>query len=145
MSASSLITGPVLFFDGECGLCNRSVRFLLRMDRNGRLHFAPLQSDLAQAYLRRHGLPTEDFDSMVLVPAWERRDQVEYALRTNATVAALKLCGGFAQGLGTMLGWVPSAWRDAVYKIVARWRYRIWGKWQTCPLPKPEWIRRFIA
>lgn len=145
MSESSQVTGPVLFYDGECGLCNRSVRYLLRMDRNGRLHFAPLQSDLAQSYLRWHGLPTEDFDSMVLVPAWERREQAEYALRTNATVAALKLCGGFAKGLGTVLGWVPSSWRDAVYKVVARWRYKIWGKWQTCPLPKREWTRRFIA
>lgn len=145
MSESSQITGPVLFFDGECGLCNRSVRFLLRMDRNGRLSFAPLQSELAQAYLRQHGLPTADFDSMVLVPEWNRRDIPEYALRTTAVAAALKCCGGFAKVLGTVLGWVPASWRDAVYKLVARWRYRLWGKWQTCPLPKREWTRRFIA
>jgi len=145
MSESSQITGPVLFFDGECGLCNRSVRFLLRMDRHGRLKFAPLQSDLAQAYLRQHGLPTEDFDSMVLVPEWSRRDLPEYTLRTTAVAAALKCCGGFANAMGTVLGWVPASWRDAVYKLVARWRYRLWGKWQTCPMPKREWTRRFIV
>lgn len=145
MNEVSPVTGPVLFFDGTCGLCNRSVRLLLRLDRRERLHFAPLQSEPAQAYLRQHGLPTEDFDSMVLVPSWERRTQPEFALRTDAAVRALKACGGFAKAMGTVLGWVPSAWRDAVYKLIARWRYRIWGEWRPCPLPKPEWSRRFIA
>ena len=145
MTDPATLTGPVLFYDGTCGLCNRSVRLLLRLDRHARLRFAPLQSELAQGYLRRHGLPTEDFDSMVLVPAWERREFPEYALRTDAAVAALKACGGFAAGLGKTLGWVPSSWRDGVYRVIARWRYRLWGEWQACPVPKPEWTRRFVG
>ena len=56
---------PVLLFDGECGLCNGVVRFLLRQDTAARLHFAPLQSGPAQEYLRAQGLPTADFDSLV--------------------------------------------------------------------------------
>ena len=61
--------GPVLLFDGTCGLCNRCVRLLLRLDRRARLHFAPLQSAPAQAYLRTHGLPT---------PISEARDRASH-------------------------------------------------------------------
>ncbi|MCC6414487.1 MAG: DUF393 domain-containing protein [Opitutaceae bacterium] len=145
MSAPTQITGAVLLFDGECGLCNRCVRGLLRVDRRGGLRFASLQSAVAQAYLRAHGLPTENFDSLVFVPEWGRRDLPDFSLRTNAVVAALKHCGGCAGVLGTVLGWVPSSWRDAGYKLVARWRYRLWGDWRPRPLAKPEWTRRFIA
>lgn len=136
---------PVLLFDGTCGLCNRSVRLLLRMDQHARIHFAPLQSEPAQAYLRSQGLPTEDFDSMVFVPDWTNPSQGHYLLRTNGVVAALRVCGGLAKAMGTVLGIIPTSWRDAGYKVIARWRYRIWGKWQACPLPKPEWTKRFLA
>lgn len=145
MSAGAQVVGPVLLFDGECGLCYRCVRLLLRLDRRGRLSFAPLQSELAQAYLRHHGLPIENFDSLVLVPAWSRRECPEFIVRTSAVVAALKQCGGCAGGLGTLLGWVPKTWRDAGYKLVARWRYRLWGEWRPRPWPKHEWARRFLA
>ena len=136
---------PVLLFDGTCGLCNRSVRLLLRMDQHARIHFAPLQSEPAQAYLRSQGLPTEDFDSMVFVPDWTNTSQGHYLLRTNGVVAALRVCGGLAKAMGTVLGIIPTSWRDAGYKVIARWRYRIWGEWQACPLPKPEWTKRFLA
>lgn len=139
------ISGPVLLFDGTCGLCNRSVRFLLRMDRRGRLHFAPLQSEPAQAYLRSQGLPTDDFDSMVFVPDWAHPERGDYLLRTSGVVAALRACGGMARAMGNVLGIIPTSWRDAGYKVIARWRYRIWGEWQACPLPKPEWTKRFIG
>ena len=64
--------GPVLLYDGECGLCNRVVRLLLRLDRGERLRFARLQSDAGQSYLQAQGLPAADFDSLVYVPDWGR-------------------------------------------------------------------------
>src|ERR1051325_10611658 len=91
--------GPVLFFDGECGLCNRIVRLMLRLDRRGVLHFAPLQGTTAQSYLRTHGLPTEDFDSLVFVPDWSRRAQPEFLVRTDGALAALRAFGGAARAL----------------------------------------------
>jgi predicted DCC family thiol-disulfide oxidoreductase YuxK len=136
---------PVLLFDGTCGLCNRCVRWLLRMDRHARMHFAPLQSEPAQAYLRSQGLPTDDFDSLIFVPDWSNPQHGDYRLRTSGVVAALRVCGGMAKVLGNMLGIIPTSWRDAGYKVIARWRYQIWGEWQACPLPKPEWTKRFLA
>jgi predicted DCC family thiol-disulfide oxidoreductase YuxK len=136
--------GPVLFFDGQCGLCNRVVRLLLRLDRGGRLRFAPLQGPTAQAYLRQHGLPTEDFDTLVYVPDWSRRELPEFLLRTSGIVAALRVAGGGARILAGFLAFVPARWRDAVYRLVGHFRYRVFGAWRPRPLPNPQWERRFL-
>src|SRR4051794_7961959 len=97
-------SAPVLLFDGECGLCNRLVRGLLRLDRRGRLLFAPLQGPSAQRYLRSHGLPTEDFDTLVFVPDWNHRQGPDFLLRTAGAIAALRAAGGgFARTLATIL------------------------------------------
>jgi len=137
------MTGPVLLFDGECGLCNRCVRLLLRLDRHARLRFAPLQSPPAQAYLRARGLPVTDFDSLVFVSDWAGAGPP--LLRTDGVLAALRLCPGPGRMLAAALGMVPAGWRDRAYKLIARWRYRIWGEWRPRPLSRPEWQDRFFG
>jgi len=138
--------GPVLFFDGECGLCQRIVRFLLRLDGRARLRFAPLQGPTAQEYLRRHGLPTEDFDTLIFVPDWSRRDRPEHLVRTAGVIAALRATGSrAARAIAAIVGVFPAAFRDAGYRLVGRWRYRLFGPWKPRPLPRPEWSSRFLA
>jgi predicted DCC family thiol-disulfide oxidoreductase YuxK len=139
-----LPAGPVLLFDGECGLCNRVVRFLLRLDPTGRLRFAPLQGASAQEYLRRHGLPLQDFSTLVFVPDWSHREHPDFRLRTAGVIAALRTGGRRARILAAVLGAFPVAIRDAAYGVVARWRYRVFGPWRACPLPRPEWRARFL-
>ncbi len=141
---SSLTAGPVLLYDGDCGLCNRVVRLLLRLDRGERLRFARLQSDAGQAYLRAQGLPVADFDSLVFVPDWARRERPEFLLRTEGVIAALRVCGGLGTELAEVLAVLPVRWRDGGYRLVARWRYRIFGQWRPRPLPRPEWAERFL-
>lgn len=138
-------SGPVLLFDGECGLCNRVVRLLLRLDGRARLRFAPLQGGAAQAFLRAHGLPAADFDSLVFVPDWARRERGEFLLRTAGAIAALRVCGGAGRALAAVLAIFPAALRDAAYRLVARWRYRIFGAWKPRPLARAEWAERFLA
>jgi len=135
---------PVLLFDGECGLCNRVVRRLLAFDRSGRLHFAPLQGPSAQAYLASHGLPTQDFSSLVFVPDWNHRERPDFALRTTGVIAALRVCGGWGRFFAGLLAILPAPLRDAGYRVVARWRMKIFGPWRSCPLPRPEWAARFL-
>lgn len=136
---------PVLFFDGECGLCNRLVRLLLRLDARGRLRFAPLQGPTAQAYLRAHDLPTVDFDTLIFVPDWNRRERPEFLVRTAGAIAALRATGdGLARALAGLLTLFPAAWRDFGYRVVGRWRYRIFGPWRPRPLPRAEWASRFL-
>ncbi len=136
--------GPVLLYDGECGLCNRTVRMLLRLDRRGVLRFAALQSAPAQEFLRSHGLPTEDFSTLVLVPDWARRSEKRFAVRTDGIAGALWMCGGGSRVLAALLYSIPRFVRDGVYKFVSRTRYKIFGPWRECPLSRPEWKRRFI-
>lgn len=134
---------PVLLYDGTCGLCNRIVRLLLRTDKVGRLRFAPLQGEPAQAYLRAHGLPTEDFDSLVFVPDWNIAAAGGYFLRTDGALAAAAEVGGVWR-LVTWMRVLPAWMRDPFYKLVARTRYALFGEYKPSPLPRPEWEQRFL-
>lgn len=135
---------PVLFYDGECGLCNRLVRWMLRLDHEARLYFAPLQGRTAQSYLRAHGLPTVDFDTIVFVPNWDRRAQPDYRVRTTGVIGALRAVGGGARVLADIIALFPAPLRDLGYKLVGRMRYRLFGPWRPRPLPRPEWAVRFL-
>jgi predicted DCC family thiol-disulfide oxidoreductase YuxK len=135
---------PVLLYDGECGLCNGVVRFMLRRDSRGRLHFASLQSEPGQAYLRAQGLPTADFGSLVFVPDWNDQRRGGYQLRTDGALAA------FAEldSAWRAMAWfriVPRFLRDAAYKVVSKSRYAIFGTYQPRPLPDPAWEKRFLG
>lgn len=135
---------PVILFDGECGLCNRVVRLLLRWDRKKRLRFSPLQGYLGQAFLRAHGLPTKELSTLVFVPDWEHRERPDYALRSSAVIAALRQGGDVTAVLGWLLWLVPKPIRDWGYRMVGRVRFKIWGSWRACPLPRPEWRSRIL-
>ncbi len=135
---------PVLLFDGECGLCNRIARLLLRLDHAGRLRFAPLQGPSAQAFLSARALPTKDFDSLIFVPDWNRRLTGPVLQRTDGVRAALRSIGGIGSALAAALAVFPAPWRDAGYRLIARWRYRLFGEWRPRPLPRPEWAERLL-
>ena len=138
-------THPVLLYDGECGLCNFVVRLLLRLDRLERLNFSTLQGTSGQAYLKSHGLPAKDFDTLVFIPDWSRRNRAEYLLRTDGALAALRACGGIGAELAAIGSAIPARWRDAGYRAVAHWRYRLFGEYRPRPLARPEWAARFLA
>ena len=134
---------PVLLFDGDCGLCNRIVRLLLRTDKAGRLRFAPLQGKAGQAYLQSRGLPTDNFDSLVFVPDWAAPARSAPLLRTDGALAAAAVVGGIWR-LVTWLRVLPGWLRDPCYQLVARNRDAIFGRYRPSPLPDPAWARRFL-
>jgi len=118
-------TGPIVFFDGDCGLCNRTVRFLLDHDRRGRLRFAPLQGHTAAERLTlRPGAP---LDTLYLVDHQGTHDR---------STAALRVAGhlGGAWRVLRLLLLVPRPLRDGVYRLVARYRHRPVGKEGVCRL-----------
>jgi len=109
------------------------------------LRFAPLQGAAAQGYLRAHGLPTVDFDTLIFVPEWNERERPNYLLRTSGVIAALRVVGGgTARILAGFIAVFPAPLRDAGYRTVGRWRYRVFGPWQPRPLPRAEWASRFL-
>jgi predicted DCC family thiol-disulfide oxidoreductase YuxK len=131
---------PVLLFDGECGLCNAVARFLLRHDRARRLRFAALQGNYGQAALRRLGLPTSDFDSLVFLPNGEAGPAL---LRTEGALAAMSALGGVWARLAKWLRRVPAGPRDGLYRMVARTRYAIFGRHRGTPLwREAAWAER---
>jgi predicted DCC family thiol-disulfide oxidoreductase YuxK len=134
---------PVLLYDGECGLCARVVRRLLRSDRAGRLRFAPLQGPAARDYLRGRGLPTRDFDSLVFVPDWHRPADFAPQLRTDGALAAAAVVGGGWRAF-TWMRIVPAWLRDPGYRLIARVRYVLFGRARPEMLARPEWADRFL-
>jgi predicted DCC family thiol-disulfide oxidoreductase YuxK len=123
-------------------MCNGVVRFILERDPAGRFHFAPLQSDLARQVLRRHGRNASDLDTMYLVANYERTPERVFE-RSAAVVEVWRRLGGPWKLLG-WLRFVPAPLRDFVYGLIVKSRYRIWGKYESCPLPAPEWRGRFV-
>lgn len=135
--------GPVLLYDGECGLCNAVMRFMLRHDRRGVLRFAPLQGPTGDAFLRVHGMDTSDFDSLILIDDLARADSA-YSLRTEGALRALEEMGGGWTRIARIVHVIPRSWRDAVYRLIARLRYRVFGRYQPTPVPNPDWERRIL-
>ncbi len=127
---------PVLLFDGVCNLCNAVVRFTVRFDESGTFRFAPLQSEIGRELLARFDLPTDDFDSFVLV------EGDDYYTRSTAALRVCRRLDG-PWPLLYPLVFVPERLRDPVYEFVAKHRYRVFGRKDECPIPGPEIRERF--
>jgi len=133
---------PIVLYDGVCGLCNRLNQFLLKRDRYDRLRFASLQSEFAGNILRRHSLDPLDLDTVCIVVNHGTSDERVLA-RSDAIIHVVRLLGGFWQA--AVLGMViPKVLRDALYKLVATNRYRVFGKSDSCILPEPRHRGKFI-
>ncbi|ORB76237.1 thiol-disulfide oxidoreductase DCC family protein [Mycobacterium scrofulaceum] len=132
---------PVLLYDGVCGVCNSAVRTILRFDPQGTLRFAALDSDYAQAVCARH--PTiEDVDSVVFVDQPGQPEE-RVAVRSAAALRVVDYLGGPWKLFG-VARIIPAPVRDWLYDKFAGVRYRIFGKYDTCPLPPPEVRARFL-
>ena len=130
----------LVLFDGECNLCNAAVRWLIERDAEGKLVFAPLQSAAASAVLGRavEGMDLDrDPDSIVFV------DDEGVYLRSTAVLRAIRHLG-FPHALLAIGLLVPRPLRDAVYRLIARNRYRWFGRRATCMVPAAGLARRFL-
>jgi predicted DCC family thiol-disulfide oxidoreductase YuxK len=139
-------TGAVIVFDGVCVLCNGWVGFLLRHDRKQRYRFAPMQGDAGRRLLAENGLDPDDPLSFLLVEY--DRHQGEAAtprVSTDSDAVGRVLMGlGGAWRLVAVAAVLPRAVRDPLYRLVARNRYRWFGRHDACLLPDPEQAWRFL-
>ena len=127
----------VIFFDGVCNFCNASINFIIDHDATRRYRVASLQSDLGQKILQQYGYSTVEFDTILLV-----RDGKLYEKSTAALEIARYLKGWSWLYAFSIL---PRFIRDSVYGLVARNRYRIFGKSEACRIPTPEERSLFIV
>ena len=134
-------TTHVVFYDGVCRLCDRTVQFLLKIDRHQILTFAPLQGETAKR-LARHDPRFRDLETMVFVESYgTARERV--SSRSTGILRMLARVGG----LWRVVSWlraVPTPVRDWVYRTVARHRYRWFGRFDACKLPGAEVSARFL-
>lgn len=127
----------ILLFDGVCNLCNRAVQFVIRHDRKQKFQFASLQGATGQRLLKEYNLPHTHLFSFILI------DNDKAYTKSSA---ALRVC----RHLNTPVNWlyglivIPAFIRDAVYNLVAKKRYKWFGKTDECRTPTPLLQKRFL-
>ena len=130
-------THPIILFDGVCNLCNSSVQYVIKHDPNELFRFASLQGNTGQQLLKQYGLSTNDMNSFILI-----RDNKAYT-RSAAALNVAKQLTGFAKLLyGFII--VPPFIRNAVYNLIARNRYKWFGKKDSCMVPTAALRSRFL-
>jgi predicted DCC family thiol-disulfide oxidoreductase YuxK len=132
----------LVLYDGVCGLCNRLLQFLLKHDRRAVFSFASLQSEMGKATVARWGGDPDELSSFYVVANFRTRDARVITKSDAALFVAREL--GWPWNLARGAGVLPSALRDRLYDLIARNRYRIFGRYDHCPIPSEEARRRFV-
>lgn len=127
----------IVFFDGVCNLCNRSVNFLIKQDKKGILKFASLQSDFAKSFLPQDLINSVNLDSIIFF------DGVSFYTKSSAALAICKSLGaGFHFfRIGYLL---PIFIRDGLYRFIANNRYKWFSKTDQCRVPTADLKERFL-
>jgi len=131
-----------VLYDGVCGLCNRLLQFLLQRDHRSVFTFASLQSAAGKAMVERFGGDPDELTSFYVLANY----QADHARMFNRSGAALFVLGelGWPWKVAVVMRVLPAAFLDRIYDVVARTRYRLFGRFEHCLTPQPEFQRRFI-
>jgi predicted DCC family thiol-disulfide oxidoreductase YuxK len=127
----------IIVFDAQCLLCSSWVKFLLKFDRRSVFRFASIQGTSGQALLAREGLRVNGLQTLLLVDGdrtWQH---------TGAILRVLHALG-WRWRAAWLLWLVPAPVRDAAYRLVARHRYTLFGRSETCLMPPADYSRRFL-
>lgn len=128
---------PIIVFDAECLLCSANAQFVLNHDHEGRFLLASMQGEVGSALYRRFGIDPTDPDTLIVVEG----DRVR---RDSDAILAIWGGLGWPWRAGAIFRLVPRLLRDLVYRYVARNRYRLFGKRNTCWLPDPAFRDRML-
>ncbi|MUM17928.1 DUF393 domain-containing protein [Mycobacterium sp. CBMA271] len=133
---------PVLLYDGVCALCNGAVKKILSFDTVGTMRFGSLESEYAKQVIERHP-ELVGVDSFVIVDhPGEPAERIH--IRSDAVLRVMDYLGDTRRA-SLIRRLVPRPIRDGLYRLVARIRYRVFGQYDTCPVPPPEVRARFLA
>lgn len=132
----------IILYDGLCGLCNRLNHFILKRDIEGRFRFASLESEFAKELLNGHGRTTVELDTLYLVRDYAT-EREELFSKSTAVLLILGELRGY-ELLIAIVKSLPTVLTDFVYDLIAKNRYRFFGRYEACPLPQPGERERFI-
>lgn len=128
----------IILFDGVCNLCDSSVQFIIKHDKNDLFRFASLQSELGQKLMAERGIDQSEVDSIVLIDP----GQAYYVKSTAALEISRHLSGGYSL-LKNFL-FLPEGVRNSVYDFIAKNRYKWYGKKDACMIPTPDLKAKFL-
>ena len=128
----------IILFDGVCNLCDASVHYVIKHDKNDLFRFVALQSDLGQTILKHIGINSIHIDSVILY-----EPEVAYYYKSSAALEIAKGLEGIFT-LATLFQILPTVLRDYVYDYVAKNRYKWYGKKEACLVPSPELLAKFL-
>lgn len=131
------LSRPVILFDGVCNLCNSSVQFIISRDVEGKFLFASLQSSTAQKLLRQFDVNAKTIYSIIVIKDGKLYDQ------SDALIEIAKGLPGM-WSLMSATKYLPKFFRNWIYRLVAKNRYRIFGKQASCMVPTPDLSARFL-
>ena len=136
----------LVVYDGHCGLCNGWVRWLLRRDRRDRLRFAASVSPAVTQLIERHAglFEPNGAPDTVLVFRNPLQTNEQLWIRFAGELVSLRELPQPWPIVAMVLGWIPDFLGDPAYRLIARWRYHIWGRLESCPLPTDEERGRFL-
>lgn len=136
--------GPhLVLYDGACGLCHGLVQFLLPRDTSGRFHFAPVQSALASEQLARLGGASNRMTTVHVVTNYLGGSPRRLVKARAALFVVTSL--GWPWRVCGLLAFLPNAWLDSAYDVIARHRCRFFGRRDVCLVPRPEYRARVYA
>ncbi|MBU3714251.1 MAG: thiol-disulfide oxidoreductase DCC family protein [Ferruginibacter sp.] len=127
----------IVIFDGVCNFCNKSVQWIIRHDKNNQIKFAAHQSEAGVKLLNQYGLSTNDIDTVVLI-----KEGIAYK-RSDAFIQICRLLKGFPRYF-SIIRFIPRFIRDFFYNIIAKYRYKLFGKKEQCMIPTPGIKEKFL-
>ena len=130
----------LILFDGVCNLCNSSVLFVIKRDRHHKFLFAPLQSEVGEQIINAFNIDTEETDSIILYNPETNR----IYHKSSAALHVAKALR-FPVNIMRVFFIIPRGLRNWVYDIIARNRYRWFGRKDSCMIPTPELQAKFVA
>lgn len=128
----------IILFDGVCNLCNGAIQFMIKHDQQDVFRYAPLQSDIGKKLIEERNIDIEKIDSILLI-----EPGVAYYEKSDAALQIGKHLKGY-RTISSILYLIPDGLRNIVYDVIARNRYKWYGKKEECMIPTPELKAKFL-
>lgn len=138
ISRKDLIDKKIILFDGVCNLCNGAIQFIIKHDKNDMFRYAPLQSEIGEQLITERASDTSKVDSIVLI-----EPGVAYFTKSDAALRIAQGFGGLWKAM-VIFTWIPRGLRDAIYDLIAKNRYKWFGRKDACMIPTADLQAKFL-
>jgi len=135
---NSILGKKIILFDGVCNLCNGAVQFIIKQDKKDVFRYAALQSEVSEQLIAERAIDTSKVDSIILI-----EPGVAYYTKSDAALQIAQDFGGLWKTMA-IFTWIPKTFRNALYDLIAKNRYKWFGRKDACMIPTPELQTKFL-